>query len=618
MCGIVGILRRVPVCDRDLLIRMRDALLHRGPDDANSWWDTDGRIGLAHRRLAIVDLSPGGRQPMTDGNNVIVFNGEIYNYKELRTELRQRGHQFQSSSDTEVLLKAYGEWGDQLLSRLVGMFALAVYDGDRRRLLLARDRAGEKPLFYATHDGELSFASELKGLMIDPSFARSIDLGSLDSYLTYGYVPYDRCIFKTAKKLAPAHALSFDVETGHVRTWSYWTLPPSPVSQRDNTDLLEEFDARLFDAVQRQLVADVPVGVLLSGGIDSSLVAAQAVRAARNVRTFTIAFPGHGPYDEGPYARLVATHLGTEHAELVAEPASVDLLPMLARQYDEPMADSSIVPTFLVSRLIRAQATVALGGDGGDELFGGYAHYSWIQQQERMRRWIPGPVRRAAAAAVGRCAPPGVRGRNYAIGFGADLPDSIAHVNVYFDRWTRRRLLRPLGAEFPDRPEEARRRWCIAAHSPLRQAMETDFRTTMVDAYLVKVDRASMLNSLEVRAPFLDHRLVEFAFGQVPDHLKATRQRRKILSKQLAARYLPPTLDLERKQGFSMPLSAWFKGRWGEFIEDVLAQADPRVFDSRVVQQLIAGQRRGLSNSARLYALMFFELWRREYGITVA
>ena len=618
MCGIVGMIRRDPVHDRDLLLRMRDALLHRGPDDAGTWWDADGRIGLAHRRLAVIDLTPAGSQPMTDGATVLVFNGELYNYRDLQAELIARGHQFRSSSDTEVLLKAYREWGEAFLSRLVGMFAFALYDSAHRRLLLVRDRVGEKPLFYALRGRELTFASELKSLMVDTSFSRTLDISSLDAYLAYGYVPYDRCIFTDVQKLAPAHALSFDITSGEVRTWPYWTLPEPAETARSEEDLLEEYDARLFESVQRQLIADVPVGVLLSGGIDSSLVAAQAVRATGGVRTFTMTFPGYPGFDEGPYARLVANHLGTEHAELVAEPASVDLLPMLARQYDEPIADTAVVPTYLVSRLIHEQATVALGGEGGDELFGGYIHYSSIMKQERLRRWIPGSLRQRVVDTLGRYVPPGLPGRNFGIGFASDLPESIARIDMYFDRWTRHRLLKPLGQQLPVSTAEAvRTRWCTPSYSPLRQAMETDFRTTLVDAYLVKIDRASMFTGLEVRAPFLDHRLVEFAFGQVPDNLKASDGRLKILSKRLAARYVPSTLNLERKQGFSMPLSAWFKGQWGHFVESVLNDVDPHLFDRHVVQQLIAGQHQGFSNAMRLYALTFFELWRREYGITV-
>jgi asparagine synthase (glutamine-hydrolysing) len=296
----------------------------------------------------------------------------------------------------------------------------------------------------------------------------------------------------------------------------------------------------------------------------------------------------------------------------------VELLPTLAIQYDEPIADSSMVPTFLVSQLVRRHATVALGGDGADELFGGYPHYGWLQRQERLRRWIPRPVRVAGAAAVQRLVPVGVKGRNYALGFTRDLPHSIAHVNLYFDGRTRDRLLRPLG----DRrrahcraPETFRAALVPASYSPLRQATEADFRTTMCEAFLVKVDRASMLNSLEVRAPWLDYRIVEFAFGRVPDSLRATSEERKILPRLLAKKLLPPQLDVRRKQGFSIPLHEWFKGEWGAFIQTVLRECDSAIFDRRSIRALLENQRRGYINGARLFALAMFELWRREYQI---
>lgn len=599
-------------------------MYHRGPDDAGVWWSEDGCVGLAHRRLSIIDLSPSGHQPMIDdvGQFCIVFNGEIYNFQDLRKELETKGYRFRSNSDTEVILAAYREWGKECVQHLNGMFAFGIYDSKQRQLFLARDRAGEKPLFYRVVKGTFAFASELKALMANPSFPRQLDLEALDCYLAYGYVPGEMCILKGFRKLPPAHALIYDLSTDWLHVWHYWQLPelcPSPAVLEE--ELVEELEHLLLDSVRLRLIADVPVGILLSGGIDSSLVTAMAARVSpRPVKTFTISFPGHGAYDEAPYARTVAEYFGTEHTEMVAEPATVELLPMLARQYDEPMADSSMVPTYLVSRLIRQHATVALGGDGGDELFAGYPHYSWVQWQERARRLIPRPIRQLVGWSAAHLLPIGLKGRNYLIGFTADLCYSIAHVNIYFDSVTRRHLLGPLDINQgrpDDLPEAYRAGLCFPGHSPLQQATRADFQTTMVEAYLVKVDRASMLTSLEVRAPFLDHRLIEFAFGRVPDRFRATETERKILPRRLAERLLPPQLDLRRKQGFSMPLGSWFKGEWGRYIEDVLSQVDPRLFDRCVIQDLIAGQRKGYANTNRLFALTLFELWRREYNISV-
>ena len=622
MCGIVGYASVGRSFPQSLLLQMRDTLRHRGPDDEGAWWSEDPVVALGHRRLAIIDLSPAGRQPMSDasGRLHIVFNGEIYNYQEVRRELETRNHVFRTASDTEVILEAYLEWGDDCLRRLNGMFALALYDSSRRRLLLARDRAGEKPLFYRHANGTLIFASELKALLADPSCPRALDVDALDFYLAFGYVPGDKCLLSGIHKLPQAHALEIDLSSGAVRTWRYWALPqPASAPGASDDELVAELESILLDSVRRRLIADVPVGIMLSGGVDSSLVVAMAARvSSRRVKTFNISFPGYGGFDESPYAREVARHFDTDHVELAAETATLDLLPELARQYDEPIADSSMVPTYLVSRLIRREATVALGGDGGDELFGGYWQHTWVQQQARMGGWIPGPAKRLARSAVSRLLPVGTVGRNYLFGLTADWPMNIVQFNVFFDQDARHRLLAPLGAARPSQgaPEAYKAGLCGDRESPLQQATALDFRTYLVDDILVKVDRASMLCSLEVRAPFLDPRLIEFAFGKVPDRLRATAHERKILSRRLAERLLPPTLDLKRKQGFALPLRKWLKGDWGRYIEDVLTGGEADLFDRRVVRQLLAGQRGGFSNMQRLFALTMIELWRREYRIT--
>jgi len=624
VCGILGLAGQVPPEGRELLRAMGATLGHRGPDDAGEWWSPEGDVGLGHRRLAVIDLSPGGHQPMADasGQFVIVYNGEIYNFQELRRELIARGHRFRTASDTEVILEAYRAWGLDCLGHFNGMFAFALYDRGRQRLFLARDRAGEKPLYFRRTPASFCFASELKALMADPACPRRLDLEALNFYLAYGYVPGDRCILTGVEKLPPAMGLTYELATGRLRQWRYWDLPePDPGKRADPEPLAQEAATLLKDSVRLRLIADVPVGILLSGGLDSSLVTAMAAQVATaRVRTFTVAFAGHGPLDEGPYARLVAKHWGTEHTELVAEQASVALLPELARQYDEPLGDHALVPTYLVTRLIRQHATVALGGDGGDELFGGYHHYNFLQRHAGLRRFLPGPLRALVAGAAARCLPIGFKGRNHLIGFRGDPAWGIAHVNLFFDARTRRRLaplLRDAGEEAVLVPETSRASLCRRDHSLLQQATRADFRTTLADGYLVKVDRASMLNSLEVRAPFLDHRLVEFAFGRLPDELRATAEARKVLLQSLAGRLLPPAFDAGRKQGFTMPLATWFTGEWGTFMEGVLAEADPRLLDPGMVRQLIAGQRRGYANIDRLFLLTMLELWRREYQVSL-
>jgi asparagine synthase (glutamine-hydrolysing) len=620
MCGIAGLISPSPI-EPELLLRMRDVLVHRGPDDAGIWVSEDKRVGLAHRRLAIIDLSPLGKQPMLDasGKFCVVFNGEIYNYRELRRELEACGHSFISTSDTEVLLEAYRKWDTDCLSHFEGMFAFALYDCTRGRLFVARDRAGEKPLFYSHSGGTFRFASELKALLADPSVPRKLDVQSLEFYLTYGYVPGERCILQGIHKLPPAHALTLDVASSERRTWVYWELPkPAANSEASNEELVLELEGLLRDSVKRRLIADVPVGILLSGGIDSSLVTALAAQVSSTpIKTFTITFPGHGTYDEGPHARLVAEHFGTQHTELPAEAATADLLPMLARQYDEPLCDSSMVPTFLVSKLVRQHATVALGGDGGDEVFGGYAQYRWLFQREQARRWVPAFARSLVGHTASRFLPTGFRGRNFLRGMSGSTERGITHANVLFDPRARAKLVPAFHAFAPDAeaPEAYKMGLCEWSRGLPGTAMAVDFRAYLPEDILVKVDRASMLASLEVRAPFLDHRIIEFAFSRVPNRLRATLQELKILPRRLAKRILPKKLNLQRKQGFSLPLNAWMKGNWGSYMESVLRDADPALFNRAAINQLFNWQRRGCSNGERIFALTLFELWRREYKI---
>jgi asparagine synthase (glutamine-hydrolysing) len=618
MCGLVGIASTVPSVERAWLPVARDTLTHRGPDDAGEWWSGDGRVGLAHRRLSIRDLSTLGQQPMhlPKAGLSIVFNGEIYNFSELRRELELCGYRFLSHSDTEVLLAAYAEWGAQCLSRLNGMFAFAIYDARRQSLFMARDRAGEKPLFYRLDSGTLFFASELKALLANTGLPRQIDRESMDCYLNMGYVPGDRCILRGYQKLPPAHALVFSTATGAAKRWRYWQLPELEDAAyfADETALLDELEPLLEDAVGRQLIADVPVGVLLSGGVDSSLITAMAVRRSSQVRTFTIGFPGHGKLDETQHARLVASHFGTRHTELMADPNCTEMLPALAWQFDEPIGDSSMLPTWLVSNLVRQHCAVALGGDGGDELFGGYGDYTRLLSQRLRLNLLPAWLRHVIAAAANGL-PVGLKGRNYLQGLATDLRHSLPLHTSYFDARTRRRLL----GLHADNPMAATA--IFAERIPnqtdlLQRATRMDFENYLAEDILVKVDRASMLNSLEVRAPILDVRVIEFAFSKIPSRLKTTEKEKKILLKRLADRVLPANFDKQRKQGFSIPLTEWLtKGASRELFWDILTSGDC-VFDGAVVRELLKGQDLGRSNADRLFSLAFFEMWRKQHKIT--
>ncbi len=624
MCGIIGIASYSAIESRAWLSTGRDAMSHRGPDDAGVWWSTDGRVGLGHRRLAIIDLSSAGHQPMLDDSGLlsIAFNGEIYNYRELQKELTAKGYNFRSHSDTEVILKAYREWGVDCLDRLNGMFAFALYDIAKQRLFLARDRAGEKPLFYTLADGELRFASELKGLLADPESPRRIDPEALDLYLAMGYVPGDRCMVKGVKKLPPAHALLFDLAKGSTQVWRYWKFPTPPDPENggrlESQGLLNELEVLMEDAVSKQLAADVPVGVLLSGGVDSSLITAMAVRASSNVKTFTVGFPGFGKYDESEHARLIAGHFGTEHIELSADDVSPNLLEPLAHQCDEPMIDSSIVPTYLLCHLVRQHCAVALGGDGGDELFGGYAHYNrllWTKEKfQRMPRALKNTIAYLARATL----PVGFKGRNWLQSLSCDLNTGLPLIASFFEGESRRQLLGcGTNTAWPLVAEGIRASRVPAVEDLLLRATRMEFENYMAEDILVKVDRASMLNSLEMRAPLLDHRIIEFAFARVPSHMKTTAYERKILLKQLAAKLLPPEFDQKRKQGFSIPLASWLKdGPWRDFFHEILLD-EQCLFDRKTVARLIRGQDRGMHNQERLFGLVMFELWRREYQVSL-
>jgi len=556
------------------------------------------------------------------GRLAVTFNGEIYNHRDLRAQLEASGVRFGSLCDTEVLLEAYRAWGTRCVEHLNGMFAFAIHDQKANSIFLARDRAGEKPLFFIEGNRKLAFASELKALLQDQETPRQVDLQALNHYLAYGYVPGHRCILRGVEKLEQGEAMTYDIGEAKVKRWRYWSRPEFEPNSKSPAELEEEVLALLRDSVRLRLQADVPVGVLLSGGIDSSLVAAVAAEVSHEpVRTFTVSFPGYGRYDEGPFARLVAQHLGTDHTELVAEATSVDLLKEMACQFDEPMADSSMIPTFLVSRLIRNHATVALSGDGGDELFGGYPHYGWLQRTTQLRRRTPRPMRVAAASVAAAVLPPGFRGRNHLVGLGDDEGGSMANVNLYFDPKIRRRIM-PALQEFsvPElyAPEKMKRDLATGNGSLVHRASAVDFATYLVDDILVKVDRASMLASLEMRCPWLDHRMIDLAFSSVPGSLKATADEQKILTRRIARRLLPARLNLQRKQGFSLPLDSWFSGEWGEVIASVLLDGEDNVVDRAEVGRLLMLQRRGLRNTQRLFALALFELWRRQYHVTIA
>ncbi len=613
MCGIYGFVQRNGSVDTTRIERQRDLLMHRGPNDAGTWISPDGRIGLAHRRLSILDLTAAGNQPITskDGRFTIVFNGEIYNHHEIRDELKKLGHVFNTGTDTEVLLDAYIAWGEACLARLNGMFACAIHDKGNASvpptLFLARDRAGKKPLYYALDSQRLEFASELKAI-----FHRGdLSLSALNFYLALGYVPHEHCIVDGVKKLPPAHAARFDFSTFEFRIWRYWSLPANcPELGVDGESLADEAGKLIEDATRLRLEADVPVGVLLSGGLDSSLVVAAAAHvSSAPVRTFTVTLPGSS-LDESVHAKQVARYFGTEHHELALEGTGLDALDDIAQFIDEPIADSSLIPTFLVSRLTRQHVTVALGGDGGDELFGGYNDYPASLADQHRLGWLP-QSSLACAAHAASLLPAGVRGRNRIASLKGGPLQQMIWGRPYFDIALRERLLSrdtlaALGSSI-DSPE----RFLLGLHETGSDAVDsmtrTHFGSILPDDFLVKVDRMSMAVSLEMRAPLLDYRLIEFAFGRIPSEWKVKGHQTRRVQKILASRWLPPELNVKRKQGFSIPFEAWLRAVGDKGLAGYFSDL-PECINRGELQRLVKGLEHGRSNGARLFALMMLSI----------
>jgi asparagine synthase (glutamine-hydrolysing) len=612
MCGIVGIVaapgRRAPLAAVGQA--MNDAIRHRGPDDQGLYVDDQALIAM--RRLSIIDLATG-HQPMQseDGAVHLVFNGEIYNYREIRAELIQRGHHFVTQSDSEVVLRAYLEYGADSFAHLNGMYAIALWDRRTRTLTLARDRFGEKPLFYSADGERLLFASELKSLIEVPGFDRTIDPAAVGAYVTYGYVPNPGSIFRNVRKLPPAHYLTY--RDGRATIHRYWSLEwkdSAPLDERTAEDVLA---TKLDEAVSSRLVSDVPFGAFLSGGLDSSVVVALMSRhLSQPVQTFSIGFR-EAAYNELSDARRVAQHLGTEHHELVVEPDAVDLLRELVWYLDEPFADASAVPTFLVSKLARTKVKMVLTGDGGDEAFGGYDRYLRYLRLQGLGR--ARPLAALAASAAGRVlsGERGYRLRRIGQRLRQPFPDNYLSGVALIAPDLSASLLGGARAGYGGLELDIAG---LDALGPLDRVVAIDFASYLPDDILVKLDRMAMANSLEGRSPLLDHRLVEFAVNLAPSQ-RVRDGRGKHLLRRVAARWLPPDVLAKPKQGFGIPLAEWFRGPLRALAADLFAS---RAFRERGLIDAAAARRcldRHLANEAdlgeTLWVIVSLELWCRRF-----
>lgn len=619
MCGIYGIAKRDSKVDANKVSIQRDLLTHRGPDDAGLWMSPDGQVAFGHRRLAVIDLSPAGHQPMLsgDGRYVIVFNGEIYNYRALRSELQQQGFHFYSDSDTEVMLVAYQAWGEACLDRFNGMFAFVIYDrGDANTapsLFFARDRVGKKPFYYFYDGQSFEFASELKAI----SHKGEVSLIALNYYLALGYVPGEHCFIEGVKKLPPGHAGRLDLSTFQLTIKQYWQLPANkPDIEVCGEALADEVEALLNDAVSLRLVSDVPVGVLLSGGLDSSIIAAIAARQSSTpIKTFTLSLPG-SKLDEASYAKCVADYLSTDHHVLELAMPSLGDLEGIAPLIDEPLADSSLIPTYLISKLTRQHVTVVLGGDGGDELFGGYSEYPRALATQRFLSWVPRPLL-ALVSRLAALLPAGIKGRNRLASLRGGALEQQIWGSPYFDVMLRKRLFNPdqvrqLGGKL-DEPEQFLLNLFHTGRDAVDCMTRADFCSILPDDFLVKVDRASMAVSLEARTSFLDYRLVEFAFAKIPSVWKVMGNETRRVERILGKRLLPPELDTQRKQGFSIPLDDWMRADNCQLLRKYM-QYLPSCISRDEIERLIVGLLRGRANGARLYALLVLGIAMKNMG----
>jgi asparagine synthase (glutamine-hydrolysing) len=625
MCGICGIFdgEARGVSQEPLVRRMASMIAHRGPDEEG--YHVTPYCVLGHRRLKIIDLSSRGRQPMAneDGTIWVSFNGEIYNYLDLRDGLVRRGHQFRSETDTEVLVHLYEEKGESLLNDLNGMFAFALWDAKRGRLLLARDRFGKKPLYYFIDGSRLLFASEVKGILADPSVPRQLDPEALSAYLSLGYVPCPACIFKGIQKLPPASWMTIELDSATHRLKTdgphrYWTLRYQPDSRLTETECVSRIQDLIRDAVRVRLFSDVPLGAFLSGGLDSStVVAAMAEVSETPVETFSAGFDEES-FDELHFAEIIAKRFGTNHHVLHCSPNVLEILPKLVYHFDEPFADSSAIPTFCISEAARQETTVILSGDGGDEIFAGYTRYDDGRHLWRQQNTLPGTLARGIYRFLVDFYP--VKARGWGILNKRSLPaiDSyIADLCIYQPP-QKRALLAPEWRALPDVQASRLARDladAVGGNEFLSKMQGMDQMLYLPDDILVKVDRASMAVGLETRAPLLDYRLAEF-MSTVPENLRYRNGIKKYLLKQAVRAKLPAEIIDRPKMGFAVPLKHWFRGQAADLVRDVLLSKSARergIFRPQELKRLVDGHHEGRDLSSQLWAAVFFESWCQKW-----
>ncbi len=628
MCGISGFIDFRTKLGRADLVRMTDALIHRGPDASGyECWQTDKyTIGLGHRRLSIIDLSEGGKQPKTKSNWTITYNGEIYNFEEVRKELQQLGHSFTSSSDTEVIISAFIQWGPDAVQRFIGMFAFALYDSNTKTVYLFRDRAGVKPLFYYQKDGMLLFSSELKSFHAIPQFDKTINPNTITSFMEYGYIPNPHCIYTHCRKLEPGHFLKVNLNNQDISKHKYWDVEdcyaeaPLDISEEE---ALKEIEKTLVSAFNYRMVADVPVGVFLSGGYDSSLVTAMLQKnATQKINTFTIGFEDQ-KYNEATYAKEVAEHLGTNHTEyFCTQKEALEIIPTLPHFFDEPFGDSSAIPTILVSKLAVKDVKVALSADAGDEIFAGYSRNASFLKYYNTRKKLPDFLSNAGGAALN------VLNKNNFGDVGARNKDKITQLL---------RLKNPSPSEFmkiylqnltPSELKQLLKNYHTGVSSAfdnkktyhqdaLNTMLQTEYKTYLVDDILAKVDRAGMSVSLEGREPFLDQRIIELV-ARLPSSMKIKNGSLKYLEKELTFKYLPREMMERPKQGFGVPIMQWLKTDMADYVHTYLGEKlvkEQGIFDVALINKMREGflKNEQTSHYSWLWFVIMFNAWYEKW-----
>ncbi len=633
MCGIVGIIDLSRSQDRFLLEKMCSVMTHRGPDGEGYY--VKGAVALGHRRLSIIDLE-GGRQPLSNENGTvwITYNGEIYNFLELNKELIEKGHRFSTKSDTEAIVHAYEEYGIQCLKKLRGMFAFGIWDERRKILFLARDRLGKKPLYYYTDNKKFVFASELKAILQDKSIKTEINTKAVVDYLTYNYIPFPETIFKNIYKLPPAHFMTIRIVQDMKNTTTdinhagrlafsvqqYWDIEYNPDYSLREDDWVIALREKLKEAVKLRLISDVPLGAFLSGGIDSStIVALMSMVQNSPVKTFSIGFKEED-FSEINYAQQIAKRFGTEHYEMIVEPDALEVLPRLAWEFDEPFADSSAIPTYYVSKMARQHVTVILSGDGGDETFAGYRRYLWANDMHKYD-WMPTIVKKILFGIPAALLPEGIKGKGMLTHLSKNPFERYAGLNTfgghnYLENVLSRDVVVDIKENYNGKESNYLylKKYYDACKSDdyLTKIQYVDTKTYLAEDILTKVDRASMLCSLETRSPLLDHELVELA-ARIPSSLKIGNNETKHILKMAMKDILPDEILFRKKMGFGVPLVHWFKKDLAEYARDILLSrkaVERNIFNKNYIQSMLNNhQKKGRDLSARIWALLFFEHW---------